>query len=93
MFIAVFLHELSHSLLVWYGRGACNSPQFGGIKGEGGNYVETAFFGGVTHAEFDSNQDPMDPLEIGIQKDGVFYALGESHSSFATLANTNIGNR
>ena len=40
MFISVVLHELAHSALVWYGLGACDSPQLGGIEREGGNYIE-----------------------------------------------------
>ena len=48
MFIAVFLHELGHSSLVWYGMGACDSPQLGGIERESGEYIEKAFLGAIT---------------------------------------------
>lgn len=71
MFIAVFLHELGHSALVWYGRGVCDSPYLGGIEREGGNFIEQAFFGGITLAEF--VLEPMNLVEIGIEKEGSFY--------------------
>ncbi|EDR02102.1 uncharacterized protein LACBIDRAFT_295499 [Laccaria bicolor S238N-H82] len=73
MFIAIFLHELAHSALVWYGRGVCDSPQIGGIEREGGNYVEQAFFGGITLAEFEL--EPMQLVEIGIQQGASFYII------------------
>jgi hypothetical protein len=79
MFVAVFLHELSHSALVWYGRGACNSPQMGGIGGEVGDYMERAFFGGTSCAEF--RLDPKRLEAIGLVIDGVFYLLGMSQIS------------
>jgi hypothetical protein len=60
MFIAVFLHELGHSSLVWY---ACDSPQLGGIEREVGEYMEKVFFGGIPCAEFEL--EPMRLMEIG----------------------------
>jgi hypothetical protein len=56
MFIAIFLHELAHASLVWYGRGICD-PQLGGIGGEAGNFIEQEFFGGVSSAEFEVGSD------------------------------------
>jgi hypothetical protein len=76
MFITVFLRELGHSSLVWYGMGACDSPQLGGIEREGGEHIEKAFLGGITCAEFEL--DPMRIVEIGIKKDELFYPIGES---------------
>ena len=73
MFIAVFLHELGHSSLVWY---ACDSPQLGGIEREVGEYMEKVFFGGIPCAEFEL--EPMRLMEIGLSKDELFYPIGES---------------
>lgn len=77
MFITVFLHELGHSALVWYGRGACDSPQLGGIEREAGEYVEKSFFGGISCGEFDL--EPMRLVEIGLMRAGLFYPISESH--------------
>jgi hypothetical protein len=71
----VFLHELGRSSLVWYGMGACDSPQLGGIERDG-DHIEKAFLGGITCAEFEL--DPMRIVEIGIKKDELFYPIGES---------------
>jgi hypothetical protein len=76
MFITVFLHELGHSSLVWYSMGACDSPQLRDIEREGGEYIERAFLGGITCAEF--KLEPMRLVEIGIKKDELFYPIGES---------------
>jgi len=78
MFIAVFLHELAHSSLVWYGMGACDSPQLSGIERESGGYIEKAFFGGISCAEFEL--EPMHLVDIGIERGQVFYPIGESQS-------------
>lgn len=84
MFIAVFLHELGHSSLVWYGMGVCDSPQLGNIEREGGDFIEKAFFGGITCAEFEL--ESMRLMEIGIQENGCFYPIGKSQfSMLATL--------
>jgi hypothetical protein len=76
MFIAVFLHELGHSSLVWYSMGACDSWQLGSIERESGEYIEKAFLGAITCAEFEL--EPMRLMGIGIKKDGLFYPIGES---------------
>jgi hypothetical protein len=82
MFIAVFLHELGHSSLGWYtGAHASDNPQPGGIASEreAGEYVEEAFFGGVSYCEFElDSPKPTRLVEIGLSKDGIFYPLSES---------------
>jgi hypothetical protein len=77
MFIAVFLHELGHNSLRWYGKEACDGPELGPREKEAGEYIEKAFFGGTSCAEF--NLDPMHLVQTGITKDGVFYPIRESH--------------
>lgn len=84
MFISVVLHELAHSALVWYGLGACDSPQLGGIEREGGNYIEKAIFGGIACAEFELA--PMRLMEIGIQKENQFFVIGESQFPILLVA-------
>jgi hypothetical protein len=76
MFISVFLHELAHSSLVWYGMGACDSPQLGSIERESGRYIEKAIIGGISCAEFEL--EPMRLVEIGVTKNGLFYPIGKS---------------
>jgi hypothetical protein len=79
MFMAAFLHELGHSSLVWYGRGACNSPRLGAIGGEAGEYIEKAFFGGIAGAEFKvQGKKPPRIKEVGLQIEGKFYILSKS---------------
>jgi hypothetical protein len=77
LFIATFLHELSHSSLVWYGKGACDSPQPSEIAREAGESIEKAFFGGISCAEF--NLEPLCLVEIGLMNAGSFYTISESH--------------
>lgn len=40
MFASVMLHELGHSALMWYGKGACDNSHLGGIEQEVGEYIE-----------------------------------------------------
>lgn len=89
MFIAVFLHELGHSALVWYGKGACDSPQLGTIERESGNYVEKAFFGAITCAEFEF--EPMRLVEIGVMRDELFYPIDNKMATTLTELDASNG--
>lgn len=40
MFMSMLIHEVACSLVVWYSKGTCDGPERGGIKKEGGQYVE-----------------------------------------------------
>lgn len=75
MVIAVFLHELAHSALVWYGRGSCDSPKLGNIDAEAGDYYETEIFGGISSCEID--KVTMKITQVGIYKGSFFYPIGE----------------
>jgi len=86
MFIAVFLHELGHSSLVWY---ACDSPQLGGIEREVGEYMEKVFFGGIPCAEFEL--EPMRLMEIGLSKDELFYPIDDKLATELTKLDTSKG--
>ena len=78
MFTAVFLHELAHSSVVWYGAGTSNSPKINGIDSasEAGNFMEKAIFGAISFCEISIND--MQIKEVGLEKDGVFYPISES---------------
>ena len=83
IFIISFLHQLGHSSLLWYGMGTCYSPQLDGIEREAGEYVEKAFFGGISYGGFElENINGMELWrlkEIGFMKDddSPFYPIGE----------------
>ena len=76
LFIAVFLHELAHCSLVWYGKGCCNSPKLGGIEEEAGEYLEKTIFGGISSCEIDK-QD-LHIKTVGFFKGALYYPIGES---------------
>lgn len=76
MFTGVHVHELAHSALVWYSKGACDSPQISWIDREGGFYVEKAFFGGIVAAEF--HEMTKSVTAIGLLVGEAFYAISES---------------
>ena len=70
--MGVLLHELAHSSLVWYRKGACNTPKLSGdIEGEAGLFYEKAIFGGVSSCEMDSAT--MQIMHVGIYKGEAFY--------------------
>ena len=75
LFTTVFLHELAHSSLVWYGGGSCNSPILGLIDGEAGDFYERAIFGGVSSCEITKND--LEITKVGFYINRVFYAIGE----------------
>jgi len=89
MFIAVFLHQLAHSAVVWYGMGACYSLQLGSIDREAGFYVEKAILGGVAFAEFEL--EPMRLMEIGVKKDGLYYMIDDKLGTILTRLDTSKG--
>ena len=82
MFIAILMHELGHNCLVWYGRGACDSLQLGGIEIEAGEYIEKIFFGGISYGEFEI-VPRMRLLGIGLRKGEIFYPIGECQFSIS----------
>ena len=81
MVMAVFLHELTHSSLGWYGKGSsCDSPKLGYIEGEAGDFYEKTIFGGISSCEIDNTT--LEIKQVGIYKGTTFYPLGEF---FATI--------
>jgi hypothetical protein len=80
MFMSILIHETAHSEVVWYGQGACDSPELGGIKKEGGKYVEGRLWDGVSDAEFTSNfgSNVMVLENVGITKNETFYSISRS---------------
>jgi hypothetical protein len=83
MFLAVFLHELARSSVMWYGHGPCDSAQMGGIDNEAGEYMEKRFFGGVSCGEFDI--ESMELLEIGLMKNDLFHPISECQFSMLVI--------
>lgn len=77
--MAVFLHELAHSSLAWYGGGSCNSPKLGDIEGEAGDYYEKANFGSVSSCEIDKATQQI--TQVGIYKRTCFYPISEFYST------------
>jgi hypothetical protein len=80
MFMTILIHETAHSEVVWYGRGACDSPQLGGIEREGGKYVERRLWDGVSDAEFTNNfgSNVIVLENVGIMKNETFYSISRS---------------
>ena len=78
MVMGVYLHELAHSSLVWYGR-SCDSPKLSGIKSEAGNYYKKAIFGGITSCEPEINSTTLQITQVGVYKGlgTLFYPIGE----------------
>jgi hypothetical protein len=80
MFIAVFLHELAHSSVVWYYKARSHhtgSPKINSISlSEAGNYMEKALFGAISYCEISTKDECI--KEVGLEKEGIFYPIGES---------------
>jgi hypothetical protein len=76
MFMSILIHEAAHSEVVWYGLG----PELGGIKKEGGKYVEGQLWDGVSDAEFTNNfsSNAMILEHVGIMKNETFYPISRS---------------
>ena len=68
LFVALLLHELGRSALLWYGKGAQ-------LTREAGEYMEKMIFGGIAMGEFDSNT--MEVVDVGLGKGDGFYPVGE----------------
>ena len=84
LFSAVFLHELAHSSLVWYGMGACDSPRLGCIDGEAGNFYEKAIFGGISACEID--REGLRIAQVGFYKGQgtqVFCPIGKPRLNYS----------
>lgn len=86
MFVAVFLHELAHSSLVWYGAGSCDSPRLNGINSEAGVYMEKAIFGAISLCEIST--DNLQIKKVGLEKGGVFYPISEFSSTILRILYT-----
>ena len=73
---------------VWYGWGACNSPELGGIKKEGSKYIEGKICDGVSDAKFTNNfsSNVMVLENVGITKNEMFYSISRS-SCFSMFTN------
>jgi hypothetical protein len=81
MFIAILLHELAHSSVVWYtrrlGAGSRHSPKINlNSISEAGSYMEMALFGAVSYCEITTKDGRV--REVGLEKDGIFYPISES---------------
>jgi len=72
--MAIFLHELSHSALVWYGEGLCNIPKLGEVDREAGEHMEMSFFGGIVKGAFDMKM--KDIKAVGLAMGDNFYSVG-----------------
>ena len=75
MFVSIFLHELAHSSLVWYGAGSCNSPNLNRSNGKSGEIMEKALFGGISSCEIDMNNFVVN--RVGLVTEGNFYPISE----------------
>jgi hypothetical protein len=80
--MAIFLHELGHSALVWYGEGLCNAPKLGEVDREVGQYTEMRFFGGIVKGAFDTKTN--DIKDVGLAKGDDFYSVASSHAKIQT---------
>ena len=49
---SVYAHEATHHMVVWWSSGECDTPKLDGVDKEASDYVERAWFRGVTVAEF-----------------------------------------
>jgi hypothetical protein len=78
--MSILIHKTAHSEVVWYGWGACDSSELGGIKKEGGKYVEGQLWDGVSDAEFTNNfsSNVMVLENVGITKNETFYSISRS---------------
>jgi hypothetical protein len=67
-------------MVVWWSSGECDSPEIDGIDKEAGNYVENAWFGGVTLAEFLEDKVGVfeNMLSVGVETGGQYYPVGMS---------------
>jgi hypothetical protein len=77
LFTAVFLHELAHCSLVWYGCGSCDSPKLGGIEEEAGEFFERAIFGGISGCEIDKEE--LQIKTVGFFKGRLYYPISKSY--------------
>ncbi|THH20064.1 hypothetical protein EW146_g1231 [Bondarzewia mesenterica] len=89
VFMAVLLHEVAHSALLWYSRGACNSPQLGGIDGEAGCFIEKRLWGGISGAEFEDSTERL--VHVGITKDEKFLFIDKASADSAIKLNVSKG--
>ena len=73
----MLIHEVACSLVVWYSKGTCDGPERGGIKKEGGQYVEERLWDGVSDAEFskESSNEVVTLEHVGTAKNGTFYPI------------------
>jgi hypothetical protein len=89
MFITVFLRELAHDSLVWYGKAICKSPQLGGVGRDAGEFMEKAVFGGVSAAEFQMKPS-IQLVEIGLERSHLFYPISEASFSMAAFGTKTV---
>ncbi|THH03105.1 hypothetical protein EW146_g10507 [Bondarzewia mesenterica] len=89
VFMAVLLHEVAHSALLWYSRGACNSPQLGGIDEEAGCFIEKRLWGGISGAEFEDSTEHL--VHVGITKDEKFLFIDKASADSAIKLNVSKG--
>jgi len=74
----VIAHEALHCLIVWWSEGTCNTPNIDGVVKEPRNYVERAWLGGLTIAEFpkDKVSSFNDMLSVGVEIKKDYYPIG-----------------
>jgi hypothetical protein len=77
MFLAVLLHELAHSSLVWYGAGRCASPKIDEINNEAGDYMENRLFGAISSCEISEND--MKIRKVGLETEQFFHHISKLH--------------
>ncbi|THH08078.1 hypothetical protein EW146_g9110 [Bondarzewia mesenterica] len=76
IYVAVLLHEVAHSALLWYSRGACDSLQLGGINREAGYFIEKRLWGGIVGVEVENST--MHLMDVGITSDGTFLFIDQA---------------
>jgi hypothetical protein len=75
---SVITHEALHCLIVWWGKGECHTPKIDGIEKESGSFVERAWYGGITVAEFpkDKRGEFTEMLSVGVEIGDSYYPIG-----------------
>ncbi|KAF5382654.1 hypothetical protein D9615_003038 [Tricholomella constricta] len=89
LFLAIFLHELGHSALVWYGGGQRTTPKSDGVDREAGVYMETRYFGGIVVGAFDTKTKVI--KDVGLSKGKDFYSVDNQRAAELLKLDTKNG--
>jgi len=71
-------------MVVWWSSGERDTSKMDGVDKEAGDYVERAWFGGVTVAEFPKGKVGVfnDMISVGVEITGDYYPIGTSKSLY-----------